>query len=239
MAISTRLGRCYRCPARGFARCAPCCVREQGVQGRQRGQRRDRLHRRLRRAARDGVEHPDRDLLRARRGRVHERAARAARCRAGRSLNHVMGADQAPGPGMPSVDNGDLVAGGRIMGLLVRDWITPFDRTRRSAPSRPRQRSYCGRRSFPNQLRRPPRPWRSGLSCTNTRPAPLHGGRPCSWPDPTCTRLSEQSASPSWIIPRSRSGKGTDETSASTWRGDSAEAEPPNFVSVGRSKGDS
>ena len=55
---------------------------------------------------------------------------------------------------------------------------TPFDRTRRSAPSRPRRRSYCGRRSFPNQLRRPPRPWRSGLSCTNTRPAPLHGGRP-------------------------------------------------------------
>ena len=116
---------------------------------------------------------------------------------------------------------------------------TPFDRTRRSAPSRPRRRSCCGRRSFPNQLRRPPRPWRSGLSCTNTRPAPLHGGRPCSWPDPTCTRLSEQSASPSWIIPRSRSGKGTDETSASTWRGDSAEAEPPNFVSAGRSKGDS
>ena len=55
---------------------------------------------------------------------------------------------------------------------------TPFDRTRRSAPSRPRRRSYCGRRSFPNQLRRPPRPWRSGLSCTNTRPGPLHGGRP-------------------------------------------------------------
>src|SRR5215204_4133393 len=46
------------------------------------------------------------------------------------------------------------------------------------APSRPRQKSCCGRLRFPDQLRRPPRPWRSGLSCTNIRPGPLQGGRP-------------------------------------------------------------
>ncbi len=51
-------------------------------------------------------------------------------------------------------------------------------RTRRSAPSRPPRRSCCGRLRFPSQLRRPPRPWRSGLSCTNIQPGPLHGGRP-------------------------------------------------------------
>ena len=51
-------------------------------------------------------------------------------------------------------------------------------RTRPLAPSRPRQRSCCGRLRNPNQLRRPPRPWRSGLSCTHIQPGPLHGGRP-------------------------------------------------------------
>jgi hypothetical protein len=44
---------------------------------------------------------------------------------------------------------------------------TPFAHTRRSATSRPRQRSCCGRLRFPDQLRRPPQPWRSDLSCTN------------------------------------------------------------------------
>jgi catechol 2,3-dioxygenase-like lactoylglutathione lyase family enzyme len=91
-----------------------------------------------------------------------------------------MEADQAPGPGMPSVDDGDLVAGGRMMGLLVRDWTTALGRTRPLAPSRPPRRSCCGRLRFPNQLRRPPRPWRSGLSCSNIQPGPLHGGRPVS-----------------------------------------------------------
>src|SRR5215204_6386534 len=37
-----------------------------------------------------------------------------------------------------------------------------------------------GRLRFPGQLRRPPRPWRSGLSCTNIQPGPLHGGRPAA-----------------------------------------------------------
>jgi hypothetical protein len=45
---------------------------------------------------------------------------------------------------------------------------TPFDRTRPLAPSRPPRRSCCGRLRFLGQLRRPPRPWRSGLSCTNS-----------------------------------------------------------------------
>ena len=55
---------------------------------------------------------------------------------------------------------------------------TPFDRTRRSATSRPRQRSYCGRLRFPDQLRRPPQPWRHARPCTNIRPGPPNGGRP-------------------------------------------------------------
>jgi putative transposase len=57
-------------------------------------------------------------------------------------------------------------------------------RPRPLAPSRPPRRSCCGRLRGPNQLRRPPRPWRSGLSCTNMRPGPLHRGRPlCASPD--------------------------------------------------------
>ena len=113
MAISTRLGRCYRCSCR----CSARRVREQGAQGRQRGQGRNRLRRRARGAAYDGVEHPDRDLLQARVGRIHETAAR--RC-ARRSLDHLVKANRAPSPGMPSVDNRDLVASCRTMGLVVR-----------------------------------------------------------------------------------------------------------------------
>src|SRR5215213_2704194 len=113
MAISTRLGRCYRCSCR----CSAHCIREQGAQGRQRGQGRNRLRRRARGAAYNGVEHPDRDLLRARDGRVHETAAR--RC-ARRSLDHLVKANAAPSPGMPGVDNRDLVASCRTMGLVVR-----------------------------------------------------------------------------------------------------------------------
>ena len=47
-----------------------------------------------------------------------------------------------------------------------------------SAPSRPHPRSCCGRLRFFGQLRRPPRPWRSGLSCTNIQPRLPKGGRP-------------------------------------------------------------
>src|SRR3954466_1419559 len=52
MAISTRLGRCYRCSCR----CAAHRVREQGAQGHQRGQGRNRLRRRARGAGYDGVD---------------------------------------------------------------------------------------------------------------------------------------------------------------------------------------
>ena len=116
MAISTRLGRCYRCSCR----CSAHCIREQGAQGRQRGQGRNRLRRRARGAAYDGVEHPDRDLPQARVGRIHETAAR--RC-ARRSLDHLVKANRAPSPGMPGVDNRDLVASCRTMGLVVRSCI--------------------------------------------------------------------------------------------------------------------
>ena len=177
MAISTRLGRCYRCPCRCFGRHAPCTVREQDVQGRQRGKGHHRLQGRARRAARGSVEHPERDLLEPRGRGIHEAAARR---RAGRSLDHLMEANRSPRPGMPTVGDRDLVPSGRTMGLVMRGWTTRSARTRRSAPSRPPRRSCCGRLRFPNQLRRPPRPWRSGLSCTNIRPGPLHVGRPPS-----------------------------------------------------------
>jgi hypothetical protein len=56
---------------------------------------------------------------------------------------------------------------------------TPFAPTHPSAPSRPHPRFSSGRLRFPGQLRRPPRPWRSNLSCTNIRPGPPHGaGQP-------------------------------------------------------------
>jgi hypothetical protein len=116
MAISTRLGRCYRCSCR----CSAHRIREQGAQGRQRGQGRNRLRRRARGSACTGIEHPGRDLLRARDGRVHETAAR--RC-ARRSLDHLVKANWAPSPGMPGVDNRDLVASCRTMGLVVRSCI--------------------------------------------------------------------------------------------------------------------
>src|SRR5215203_5346743 len=55
---------------------------------------------------------------------------------------------------------------------------TPFAHTRPSATSHPLQRSCYGRLRFLGQLRRPPRPWRSRLSCTYIRPGPPHGGPP-------------------------------------------------------------
>ena len=51
---------------------------------------------------------------------------RAARHRAGRALDHLMKANPTPGPRMPSVENGDLVACGRTMGLVVRGCTTPL-----------------------------------------------------------------------------------------------------------------
>ena len=112
MAISTRLGRCYRCPTRSLACHARRCVLEQGVQGCQRGQRRDRLHRRPHRAARDRVEHPHRDLLDAHMRRGPESATR---CGAACSLDHVMDANRTSGPGMPGIEDGDFVACGRTI----------------------------------------------------------------------------------------------------------------------------
>ncbi len=57
---------------------------------------------------------------------------------------------------------------------------TPFAHTHPSATSRPHPRFSYGRLRFPGQLRRPPRPWRSNLSCTNMRPGPPKGGRPAT-----------------------------------------------------------
>src|ERR671916_3116336 len=54
---------------------------------------------------------------------------------------------------------------------------TPFAHTPRWPTGRPHPRFSSGRLRFPGQLRRPPRPWRSNLSCTHIRPGPPHGGR--------------------------------------------------------------
>ena len=81
-------------PCSGLGLPASRRIGKQGVQAPQRGQGRDRLPRRPHRAARDGIEHPDRDLLEARDGRVHERAARR---RAGGALDDLLrGEPDAP-----------------------------------------------------------------------------------------------------------------------------------------------
>ena len=55
---------------------------------------------------------------------------------------------------------------------------TPSAHTHPSATSRLPRRSCCGRLRFPDQLRRPPRPWRSDPSCTNLPIGPPYGDRP-------------------------------------------------------------
>ena len=80
------------------------------------------------RAARDGIEHPDRDLLQARDGRVHKRAARR---RAGRALDHLVeGEPDAQPRDAKRRATRDLVARAGTMGLVVRGCTTPADRIR-------------------------------------------------------------------------------------------------------------
>ena len=68
----------------------------------------------------DGVEHPDRDLLSVT-GVAHKPAARRrARC----SLDHLVEANGAP-PRDATVEDGDLVAGRRTVGLVVKGCTTP------------------------------------------------------------------------------------------------------------------
>src|SRR5918997_1073797 len=55
---------------------------------------------------------------------------------------------------------------------------TRSGRTRRWATSRLHRKFSYGRPRYPGQLRRPPRPWRSDPSCTNSQPGPPNGGRP-------------------------------------------------------------
>jgi hypothetical protein len=100
-------------------------IGEEGVQAHQRGQGNDRLRHRPYRAARDGIEHPDREFLRADDGRVRERAARR---RAGRALDHLVDADGAPGPRVPRVDHDDLVTRAGTLGLVVEGCTTASGR---------------------------------------------------------------------------------------------------------------
>jgi hypothetical protein len=55
---------------------------------------------------------------------------------------------------------------------------TRSGRTRRWATSRLHRKFSYGRPRYPGQLRRPPRPWRSDPSCTNSQPGPPNGGQP-------------------------------------------------------------
>ena len=59
---------------------------------------------------------------------------------------------------------------------------TRSGRTRRSATSRLHRKFSYGRPRYPGQLRRPPRPWRSDPSCTNSQPGPPNGGQPVPCP---------------------------------------------------------
>ncbi|WP_336492570.1 hypothetical protein, partial [Methylobacterium nigriterrae] len=90
---------------------------EQDAQAHQRGQGRDRLRRRPHRPARDGIEHPDRDLLQACVWRVHECAARGRTCCA---PDHIVKANRTPSPRMPPVDDDTVVATAGTMGLVLR-----------------------------------------------------------------------------------------------------------------------
>lgn len=71
--------------------------------------------------ARDGIEHPGRDLLQVCRWRVHERAAPGRTCCA---PVHLVKANRTPGPRMPSVDDGNLIADDDTMSLVPRGCTT-------------------------------------------------------------------------------------------------------------------
>ena len=152
------------------------------MQAPQRGQRRDRLPRRPDRAARDGIEHPGRDLLEARDGRVHERAAHR---RAGGARDDLVEANRTPRPGMPSVEDADLAARAGTMGLVVKGCTTTTGRTALSAGARPPSgSSSCRRRSSkPRSSMLPTTRARNRSAPRSCHPLPLAPNRRARWHD--------------------------------------------------------
>ena len=139
---------------------------EEDAQAHRRGQGRDRL---WRRPTRDGIEHPDRDLLQACRRRVRKRAARGHSCCA---PDRLVEPDCPPGPRMRSVDDDTVVASGVTMGLVLRGCTTPSAPSRRSDIVRQPRRYSCrpsspGRPRSPDRLRPPSYLWWSDLPRTN------------------------------------------------------------------------
>jgi hypothetical protein len=131
MAISARLGRCYRRCFRLRLIALPL-GREQSIQRRERAVRRHRMRLHAHRAAARSIKHPKRQLPNA-----YGRRPRQAASRRGNrpTLRYLMNANGAPGPGMPRVDDLDLVTNFRTVCLLVRSCTIPSAAIRRSTSS--------------------------------------------------------------------------------------------------------
>jgi hypothetical protein len=131
MAISARLGRFYRRCFRLRLRALPL-GREQSMQRRERAERRHRMRLHAHRAAARCIKHPKRQLPKAYRRRLRKAASRQGDRP---TLDYLMNANSASHPGMPGVDDLDLVASFRTVCLLVRTCTTRIDRTGQSATS--------------------------------------------------------------------------------------------------------
>ena len=96
------------------------------MQRRERAERRHRMRLHAHRAAARCIKHPKRQLPKAYRRRPRKAASR----RGDRpTLDYLMNANSASHPGMPRVDDLDLVASFRTVCLLVRTCITTTDPT--------------------------------------------------------------------------------------------------------------
>jgi len=129
MAISTiRIWRCYcrlpSCPSRGCRG-----IRKQRAQRDQRTEIGHRMRRAVHRPAERGIEHPDRDLLRASNAVVDKTAARH---RTGRSLDDLIDAHRLRNPRMPSVGNPSIAERRSTVGVLSLSSTTRAAATRRS-----------------------------------------------------------------------------------------------------------
>lgn len=124
---------------------------EQNAQADQRGQGCDWLRRHPHRPARDGIEHPDRDLLQACGWRVHECAARGRTCCA---PDHLVKANRTPGPRMPPVDDDTVVASAGTMGLVLRGCTTRAVLTPPWGGERPRNSPWRRPCRPPNEIRK-------------------------------------------------------------------------------------
>jgi hypothetical protein len=118
------------------------------MQRRERAERRHRMRLHAHRAAARYIKHPKRQLPKAYRRRLRKAASR----RGDRpTLDYLMNANSASHPGMPRVDDLDLVASFRTVCLLVRTCTIPHAAIRRSTSSA-RFSSKGGQRKIENAL---------------------------------------------------------------------------------------